>query len=153
MSKSRQWSGPPGIVSLPEVVEKAATMRCKNVLQRHGVSADKVPGLVQELIDQLGYAHAAKKHTLDAGGRGRPLDGAKNILSAVVADILGEHGVRGNWLLPGDEEEDGAAGPVAEIETILQSALEEANGGQVSTVARPARVSKARKTLGKVHRS
>ena len=151
MTKLRQWSGPLSVVELPDDVEQRVIMRCKNVLQRFGFSADD--DLVQKLVDQLGFAHAADKHELGAGGRGRPLDGSANVLSVVIADILGAHGIRGNWLLPGDEEEGGLMGAVAEIEAILQSALQEARGSDNVAMARPARISKARKTLGKVHRS
>jgi hypothetical protein len=128
-------------------------MRCKSVLLSHGFPADEVDELIRNLIHQLGYAFAARKHQLGAGERGRPPDGSANILSAVVADILAEHGIRGNWLLPGDEEEHGLAGPVAEIEAILQSELRQADGEEVAAMARPARISKAHKTLGKIHRS
>ena len=153
MSKMRQWSGPAGIIGLPEDVEQRATIRCRNVLVRHGVAADQLDELVQKLIHELGFALAADKHELGAGARGPRLHGSANVLSVVVADILGEYDIRGNWLLPGDEEEDGLMGPVAEIEAVLQSALGEACGGEGVAMARPARISNARKTLGKVHRN
>jgi len=42
---------------------------------------------------------------------------------------------------------------VAELEAIAQTAFRQACGEQVGVMARPARISKARKTLGKVHRT
>src|SRR5262249_14820692 len=73
--------------------------------------------------------------------------------SVNVADLLKKHGVRGNWLQLGDETEHGAMGPVAELEALAQTAFRQACGDQAAVMARPARISKARKTLGKVHRT
>jgi hypothetical protein len=152
MSRTRHWSGFLDIVDLPEEMEVRARTRCQKVLERRGIPADEADTVVQKLIDQIGYALAGDNHELGAGERGRPLDGSANILSVVVADILKEHGVRGNWLLPGDEEEDGLMGSVAELEAILQTELGLARGKENAAIARPARISNARKTLGKVHR-
>ena len=81
------------------------------------------------------------------------MSGPANLLSVNVTDLLREHGLRGNWLHPGDDEEHGTIGPVAELEAIAQTAFREACGDQAAVMARPARISKARKTLGKVHRT
>jgi hypothetical protein len=80
------------------------------------------------------------------------VSGPACLLSVNVADLLKEHGVRGNWLRLGDDDEE-YVGPVTELEAIAQTAFREACGEQVGVMARPARISKARKTLGKVHRT
>jgi hypothetical protein len=152
VSSIKEWSGQPGIIGLPGKVEQEAKKRCKNVLERHDIPTEEADELAQELVHQVGFALAGDSHKLGTGGRGRPLDGSANVLSVVVADILGAHNLAGNWLLPGDDTEDGVMGPVTEIEAILQTALREARGHGDAAMARPARVSRARKTLGKVHR-
>ena len=81
------------------------------------------------------------------------MSGPAYLLSVNVDDLLGKQGLRGNWLQPGDDEEHGAIGPVAELEAIAQTAFREACGEQAGVMARPARITKARKTLGKVHRT
>jgi hypothetical protein len=148
----RKWNGEMGIASLPADVEEALRQRSRNVLERHGVSYEVIGKVVSALFDEVSWAHAGRKHKLDAEGRGRPASVAA-LLSVNVADLLMKEELRGNWLQPGDDEEDGHIGLVAELEAITQTAFREACGEQAGVMARPARISKARKTLGKVHRT
>ena len=147
----RKWKGEMDIVSLPDDVEKALRRRSKHVLERHGVPDEMVAKIGNALFDEASWAFAGSNHKLVAEGRGRPVSGPADLLSVNVDDLLREHGLRGNWLQPGDDEEQGAIGPVAELEAIVQTAFREACGGQ-AVMARPARITKAHKTLGKVHR-
>ena|SRR5262245_47520893 len=149
----RMWKGRIGIASLPPEIGEALRRRSRNVLERHRVSNDVIGKVVSALFDEVSWAYAGRKHQLDAEGRGRPVSAPASLLSVNVADLLRKHGVLGNWLQLGDKQEYGAIGPVAELEAIAQTALREACGEQAAVMARPARISKARKTLGKVHRT
>src|SRR5262245_28583696 len=149
----RQWKGKPSSASLPADVEEALKHRGKNVLERHGVADELIYKIVSALIDQVSWAYTEREYKLEAEGPGRPVSAPACLLSVNVADLLKEHGVLGNWLQPGVDEELGPIGPVAELEAIAQTAFREACGEQVGVMARPARISKARKTLGKVHRT
>jgi hypothetical protein len=64
-----------------------------------------------------------------------------------------KHEIRGNWLGGGTEEEDGQLGIVAELEAVALAALREACKIDKGVVARPARISEARKLLGKIERN
>jgi hypothetical protein len=138
-------------VSLPEVVEEQLRQRTANILKRHGYS-DRLD-IVQDLVDEVSWAFAGSNHELKWNGRGRPVDGLEKLLAVLLADVLKKHGVRGNWVGPGDEEEDGEIGIVAELESIAQSALREAQGEDPGVTCRPARISEGRKILGKVFRN
>jgi hypothetical protein len=109
--------------------------------------------IVSDLFDQVSWAYVERDYELVAEGPGRPVSGPANLLSVNVADLLAKYGVLGNWLRPGDDEEDGAIGPVAELEAICQTAFRVACGERAGVMARPARITEARKTLGKVHRA
>src|SRR5262245_17453308 len=146
----RKWKGKFGSASLPAKVEEALRQRTRNVLGRYGVSDEVIGRVVSALVDEVSWACAGREHKLDAEGRGRPASVAA-LLSVNVADLLKKEGLRGNWLQLGDDE--GPVGPVAELEAIAQTAFRQACGEQVGVMARPARISKARKTLGKVHRT
>jgi hypothetical protein len=148
----RKWNGTIGIASLPAEIEEALRHRTRNVLRPHGVFDEVLDRIMSALVDEVSWACAGREHKLDAEGRGRPASVAA-LLSVNVADLLKKEGLRGNWLQPGDNEEDGRIGPVAELEAITQTAFREACGEQVGVMARPARISKASKTLGKVHRT
>src|SRR5262249_15187161 len=109
--------------------------------------------IIGEVIDEVSYAYAGRAHKLVRGGAGRPPNGPANLLSVNVADMLTRHGVRGNWQGLSDEDENGEIGPVAELEAVALTALQVACGAEVGAMARPARISEARKMLGKVHRN
>lgn len=121
--------------------------RIRKILKRHAVPYPDTKEIVRELIDEVSFAYAGRKHDLQQNGAGRPTNGAASVLSVRVADILKNYGIRGNWLGPGWA---GQTGPVAELEAAAQTALRLACGGANGVMARPARISKARKTLGKV---
>lgn len=141
-----KWTGEPGCASLPKEVEEELRRRTTNILNRHGL--DGRLDLVQELVDEVSYACAGRRHALRRSGPGRPPNGAEMLLSANVADILKKHGVQGNW-----QTWPGQAGPVTELEAVTQTAFRMACGGKIGALTRPARISEARKTLGNVHRS
>ena len=149
----RKWSGEMGIASLPAEIEEALRRRIRHVLERHGVRDEVITKIVSALLDEVSWAYAGREHKLDAEGRGRPVSGPASVLSVNVDDLLREHGLRGNWLQPGDNEEQGAIGPIAEVEAIAQTAFREACDEQVASMARPARITKAHETLGKVRRN
>jgi hypothetical protein len=147
-----RWTGEVGMASLPAKIENDLRRRAKNVLERHGVADEVANKIVVELVEEVTWAYAGRAHKLESGGPGRPLRGADNLLAVNVADLLKKQGIRGNWLSLGDDEEDGLPGPVAELEAIAQTAFREACGEEKGVRARPARISKARKTLGKIER-
>jgi hypothetical protein len=144
-----KWTGDFSSASLPDETERNLRTRIQKILDRHGVPSGDVREIVRELIDEVSFAYAGHKHRLEKGGAGRPLNGPANLLSVNVADLLGKHGLRGNWL---DPSWAGQMGPVAELEAVAQTALREACGETTGVMARPARTSKARKTLGKIDR-
>jgi hypothetical protein len=152
MKKMRKWTGDFAIASLPDKIEGQLTRRSENVLKRHNVPTTTVERIAGELIHEVSFAYAARSYTLK-GGRGPRPDAPSNVLSVNIADLLASHGLRGNWLNAGDDEEDGQMGMVAELEAIAQSAFRTARGDETGTMVRPARISNARKTLGKVHRN
>jgi hypothetical protein len=143
----REWTGEFGCGSLPNDIRKDLGRRIRKILKRHAVPYPDTKEIVRELIDEVSFAYAGRKHDLQQNGAGRPTNGAASVLSVRVADILKNYGIRGNWLGPGWA---GQTGPVAELEAAAQTALRLACGGANGVMARPARISKARKTLGKV---
>jgi hypothetical protein len=143
----RRWAGAVGCGSLPDHVRKDLRRRIKKILNHHSVPFAEIKGIVGELTDEVSFAYAARGHTLEQAGAGRPLNGPANLLSVRVADVLGKYGVRGNWV---DLTWAGQTGPVAELEAVAQTALRQARGEMTGVVARPARISEARKLLGKV---
>src|SRR5262245_21918793 len=150
----RQWKGNFSIAQLPAEIEKAFKRRIRKVLERHRVADEKlIDKIVNDLVDQVSWAYVEREYKLEAEGPGRPVSGPASLLSVNVADLLKKQGVLGNWLRLADEEEHGTTGAVAELEAIAQSAFREACGEQAGVMARPARITKARKTLGKVHRT
>ena len=149
----RTWVGEFGIGSLPAEIEEALRRRSTHVLKRLGISDEGIGEIVSALVWEVSCAYAGREHKLEGEGPGRPVSGPASLLSVNVADLLKKHGVLGNWLQPGDDEEHGTIGPVAELEAIAQSAFREACGEQAGAMARPARITKARKTLGKVYRT
>jgi hypothetical protein len=153
----RRWINPgrPGTISpdtLPDKIEGQLRRRTANVLRRHGQTDDIIDKVVPRIVDAVSYAFAGRNLRFEKQGPGRRAGVAGNILSFEVANVLGNVGLRGNWLAPGDTEEDGAPGLVAEVEAIAQSAYKEASGSTAGTVSRPARISEANKLLGKVTR-
>jgi hypothetical protein len=149
----RKWTGELGIKSLPDEIEAILRKRCKNTLERLGLPDSDVQEIVEKLIDEVSFSYAGNEHKLAVDGAGRPPDGPANLLSVNVADVLGQHGIHGNWLGLGDNKEDGRIGPVAELEAIAQTTLREACGKLGGVLPRPARISKSRKLLGKIHRN
>ena len=149
----RKWTGEMCIASFPAKIEGVLRRRIGHVLERHGVPDEVIGNIVNDLVHQVSWAHAERDFKLDAEGPGRPVSGTANLLSVNVDDLLGKHGVRGNWLQPGDDKEDGTIGPVAELEAYALGAFREACGEQARVMARPARITRAHKTLGKVHRN
>src|SRR5207253_4514396 len=146
----REWTGTFGSGSLPDETRKDLRRRIKKILNRHGVPFADVKEISRELTDEVSWAFAGHKHKLERSGAGRPANGPANLLSVRVADVLRKYGMRGNWL---DVGWAGQTGPVAELEAVAQTALRQACGEATGVAARPARISKARKTLGKVHRN
>jgi len=150
----RKWKGKQLTIGqgLPAEIQKALRRRSRNVLERHGIADELIDKIVSALVHQVSWAYNEREYKLEAEGPGRPVSGPACLLSVNVADLLKEHGVLGNWLRLGDDDEE-YVGPVTELEAIAQTAFREACGEQVGVMARPARISKARKTLGKVHRT
>jgi hypothetical protein len=137
----------------PAEIEEALRRQSRNVLERHRNSDEVIGKIVNDLVHQVSWAYAEREYKLIAEGRGRPVPGPANLLSVKVDDLLKAHGLRGNWLQLGDDEEQGTIGLVAELEAIAQTAFRGACGKQAGVMARPARITKAGKTLGKVHRN
>ena len=148
-----RWNGKMGIASLPAEIQETLRRRIRNVLERRGACDDLIRKVVRAIIDEVSWAYAGREHKLEAEGPGRPVSGPVNLLSVNVDDLLGKHGVRGNWLQFDADKEQRAIGSVAELETIAQTAFREACGEQAAAMARPARITTAHKTLGKVHRT
>ena len=146
----RRWKGSFESGSLPEQISNDFQRWVKNTLNRHAVTCTDAKKILTELTDVVSFAYVARKHKLEQTGAGRPLNGPTNLLSVDVADLLSKHGVRGNWL---DPSWAGNTGLVAELEAIAQTALRQACGEANGVAARPARISEARKILGKVHRN
>ena len=146
----RRWTGTFESGSLPVQVSNDFKRWAKNTLKRHAVPRTDAEEIVSELTDVVSFAYVGRKHKLEQTGAGRPLNGAANLLSVEVADVLSKYGIRGNWLDPGWA---GNTGLVAELEAVAQTALRQACGEANGVAARPARISRARKTLGNVHRN
>ncbi|MGY3578917.1 hypothetical protein [Bradyrhizobium sp. USDA 4504] len=146
-----KWEGNLRCASIPKEITEDLQQRTTEVLKRHGLSDRS--DIVQALIDEVSWAFAGGEHKLRGSGRGRPVDGPEKLLSVLVANVLSEHGIRGNWLGLGDEQEDGVMGVVAELESVALAALRQARKKDCSTMSRPARVSEARKMLGRVRRN
>jgi hypothetical protein len=149
----RRWTGKLGSGSLEDKTVKTLRGRIENILDRHAVPSAAAQEIVEELTDEVSWAFAGREHKLQRGGRGRPADGPANLLSVNVADILMKHKIRGSWLGAGTEEEDGQMGIVAELEAVALAAFREACETEVGVLARPARISEARKMLGKIKRN
>jgi hypothetical protein len=148
----RKWTGEMCIASFPAKIEGVLRRRIRRVLERHGVPDEVIGNIVNDLVHQVSWTYAEREYKLVAEGPGRPVSGPANLLSVNVDDLLGKHGVRGNWLQPGDDKEEGTIGPVAELEAYALGAFREACGEQAGVMARPARITEAHKMLGKVHR-
>ena len=146
----RRWTGTFESGSLPDQISDDFQRWVKNALNRHAVPCTDAKEILRELTDVVSFAYVGRKHKLEQTGAGRPLSGPANLLSVDVADLLRKYGIRGNWL---DPSWAGNTGLVAELEAIAQTALRQACGEANGVAARPARISKARKTLGKVHRN
>jgi hypothetical protein len=146
----RKWTGPFGSGSLPDQISDDFQRWVSNALNRHAVPCADAKEILRELTDVVSFAYVGRKHKLEQPGAGRPLNGTANLLSVEVANVLSKYGIRGNWLDPGWA---GNTGLVAELEAMAQTALRLACGEANGVAARPARISKARKTLGKVHRN
>jgi hypothetical protein len=146
----RKWTGNFESGSLPGQIEKEFQRRVKNTLNRHAVRSTDANDILRELIDVVSFAYVARNHKLEKTGAGRPLSGTANLLSVDVADLLSKYGIRGNWL---DPSWAGNTGLVAELEAIAQTAFRQACGEATGVAARPARITKARKSLGKVDRN
>ena len=76
------------------------------------------------MVDEVSWTYAGSEHKLVTEGRGRSVSGPANLLSVNVDDLLKAHGLRGNWLKLGDDEEHGAIGLVAELEAHVVNKLE-----------------------------
>jgi hypothetical protein len=146
----RRWTGNFESGSLPDQISNDFQKWVKNTLDRHSVPSPVADEILRELTDVVSFAYVGRKHKLEQTGAGRPLSGPANLLSVDVADLLSKYGIRGNWL---DTSWAGNTGLVAELEAIAQTTLRQACGDANGVAARPARISKARKALGKVHRS
>jgi hypothetical protein len=149
----RKWTGKLSCGSLEDKTMQTLRGRIENILGRHAVPSAEAQEIIEELTDEVSWAFAGRDHKLERGGRGRPADGPANLLSVNVADVLMKHKIRGSWLGGGTEEEDGQLGIVAELEAVSLAALREACGSEVGVMARPARISEARKMFGKIERN
>ncbi len=145
----RKWQGNFECGSLPDQIGSDFEKWVKNALDRHSVPSPAAEELLKEMTDVVSFAYIGRRYELKQDGAGRPLHGPTNLLSVDVADLLGKYGIRGNWL---DTSWAGNTGLTAEMEAIAQTTLRLACGGANGVAARPARISKARKALGKVHR-
>jgi hypothetical protein len=153
----RKWVNPngPGKISigaLPNEIERQLRDRVTNVLQRSGQTDDLIRRVAQGIVVATSWAFVGRQVRLANVGAGRRPDASGNLLSLDIEHILKAEGLRGNWLAPGDAQEDGVPGLVAELEAIAQTAYKQACGSDTGTAARPARVSAARNLLGKVTR-
>jgi hypothetical protein len=146
----RKWTGAVGSGSLPNHVMKDLRRRIKKILNHHEVPFADAKKILRELTDEVSFAYAGRGHTLEQDGAGRRLNAPANLLAVRVADVLDKYGIRGNWL---DSGWAGQTGPVADLEAVAQTALRQACGGTNGVMARPARISEARKTLGKVYQN
>jgi hypothetical protein len=146
----RKWTGTFGSGSLPDKNSNDLQRWAINTLNNHAVPCNDAKEILRELIDVVSFAYVGRKHTLEQTGAGRPVNGPANLLSVDVADLLSKYGIRGNWL---DTSWAGNTGLVAELEAIAQTVLRQACREANGVAARPARISRARKTLGKVHRN
>src|SRR4051794_14476028 len=134
----RRWTGAFASGELPDETMKALRARIGHILSRHCVPPDKAEEVIRDLTDEVSFAFVGHNHMLEQPGAGRPANGPANLLSARVADILQKHGIRGNWLGAGTEEEDGQLGTVAELEAVALAALREACKIDKGVLARPA---------------
>jgi hypothetical protein len=146
----RKWTGAVGTGSLPDHVRKDLRRRIKKILNHHAVPFADAKEIVRELTDEVSFAYAGRGHRLEQDGAGRRINAPANLLAVRVADVLEKYGIRGNWL---DNGWAGQTGPVADLEAVAQTALRQACGGASGLVARPARISEARRTLGKVYQN
>jgi hypothetical protein len=156
-----EWTMPKGVNKGELVIESAPDRNCmekfkdrvEKTLNRHGVLAVVTSEVTNELAIAVSHAYTMRNFGLTSPGPGRRPSAASNVLSVEIFDILKSHGLRGNWMACGDDEEDGIPGLAAELESIAQTAFREAQGHQIGIQARPARISEARKRLGKLHRN
>src|ERR1035437_4712635 len=137
-----KWIGNLGSGSLPDQIKIRMEERSKRTLERLGLPGSVIKTIVDELVDEVSFSFAGREHKLQLDGAGRPPDGPAILLSVNVADLLQKHNIRGNWV---DLSWAGKTGPVAELEAIAQTAFREACDKQGGVMARPARISKARK--------
>ena len=148
----RRWTGDFEQGALPEDVEEALRRRCRNIfINRSKLAENAAEQIAQVIVDEVSFAFVGRGHELSHNGRGRPIKGTSLLLSARIADILEQSGIRGKWRALSDDDEDAAVGIVAELEAVALTALQQAwtrppNGAK----ARPARISEARKVLGKI---
>src|ERR1700757_4277089 len=97
--------------SLPAKIEQDLRGWIEQVLSRYGFPIANE--IVEEIVEEGSYAYAGRQHMLKANGAGRPPNGTAMLLSVKIADLLGKHGIHGNW-----QTWPGQAGPVAELEAI-----------------------------------
>lgn len=148
----------PGIAaismgSLPPKIEEEVRRRVSAVLARDKMPEPEIAALVERLIEETTHAFLLDGAILPAPGRGKPRDAARDILSALVSEILAAKGLRGNTLGIADDEDDipGTPGLVSELESIVMTARDQAvDSNAPGVAARPARISNARKLLGKI---
>ena len=161
MSKMRQWIAEEPARGerpdknrgkLPDKIRKVLRRRIKRTLNARGLPYSDVRAISRDLEHEAAWAFEGRKHRLKSGVPGRPANGISLLLSINVDDVLERHGIKGNWLGLGDKDENGLMGIVAELEAIVQAAFSEACGHPLAVMARPARISEARKILGKVTR-
>lgn len=138
---------------LPDPIVHSLRTRVTNVLQSCGASDPVTHQVTSRIIDVVSHAYVARNFKLTSAGAGRPPDGPSNLLSIEIEEVLKNSGISGNWLLPGDDKEDGAIGPIAEIEAIAQTAFRQSCGKERAAMARPARITDARKRLGPLIRN
>lgn len=139
--------------SLPPKIEEALRTRLENALLRNGVGQEDRGPIIERLVEETTHGVLLNGSKLPAQGRGKPRDAAREYLSAVTGSLLSGCGLAGVTLGAADDEDDvpGTPGLIAEIESIVMTARDQAvNPSAPGVAARPARISNARKTLGKI---
>ena len=170
----REWNGPTRGGAVDTEIIEELNSRVRNCLSSCPLTPSEIDKIVHDTAKAVQYAFVGRDNQLISNKPGRPARAAQTLLAKEVPDILEKNGIRGNWMALGDDEEDGEIGVVALAESYAQSALSDAIGRHQQIVdqaaideqngttiavnnakavsARPARLSKAGRVLGKLIR-
>lgn len=147
--------GKSNVGSLPECVEIELRQLLEGILNRYPKTHAVRSKIITELIYETSHAALLRDAEIPARGRGRARSVGKDFLSVRACDILNKYGFRGNTLSlakNGKHHVSGAPGLVAELESAVMTACERAHNFNAPPVnARPARISNARNSLGKIN--